>query len=890
EDGQIFMCMDYYEGKTLDHIIQESPLPIEEACGIAIQVAEGLAKAHEKEIVHRDLKPSNLMLTKDGIVKILDFGLAKFAGLTKLTKAGTTLGTAAYMSPEQTSGEEVGASTDIWALGVVLYEMLTGEIPFKGDYEQAIMYAILNEDLNLKEKLKQFPEQLIILLEQSLQKDTSQRTASAAEFKTDLEKIQSQLRGLDGTGTNKVKRYFKPAIFIPIALAVLIASLLLMRQIYRSNRIRWARDVALPKIEKLTNEGYFEKNIEAFELAVEAEQFIPGDPKLIQFMQVGSGTLTIETQPEGAEIYRKPFDKPESDWEFVGLSPIVSMRMPLYLYRWKIVKPGYETQYRASWPAGEYDFLSQSWPADTLIYKLSKHGTLPSDMVPIAGTGEIADFLMDKYEVSNKQFKQFMDEGGYENKTYWKRPFIRNGVRLSREPALAHLRDMTGRLGPAAWEAGTYPEGEEDYPVSGISWYEAAAYAEFAGKSLPTITHWGAATEGYLTYINTLIYSMSNFSGKGPLPIGMSEAISSFGVHDMAGNVREWCWNESEKGRCIRGGAWNDVTYMFRNITQADPFDRSSKNGFRCVIYPERDNLAESLFEPRLSKKARNFYEETAVTDAVFDVYRSMFSYGKIDLKATIDKTDESSPSWIYQKISFSTPYENERMFIHLFLPRNATPPYQTIIYFPGAGSIYAQSSEDMEHRWEFTNKLSFLVKNGRAVVYPVYKSTFERKYPLGSTRFTDPHWQKDFRIKVIKEFKRVIDYLEVRQDIDLEKMCYFGFSWGGKFGSMIPAVEERIQLAITDVGGLFLDRNKPRPEVDCINYVSRVTIPTLMLNGKYDASVVYETSAKPMFDLLGTPHEDKRQILYESDHVIPRRELIKESLAWLDRYFGPVK
>ena len=144
EDGQLFISMAYYEGETLDNKIKEKPLPIEEAIDIAIQIAQGLAKAHEKEIVHRDIKPANIMLTKEGVVKVLDFGLAKLSKQTKLTKEGTTLGTIAYMSPEQTRGDKVDRKTDIWSLGVILYEMITGQLPFKGDYDQAVMYGIAN--------------------------------------------------------------------------------------------------------------------------------------------------------------------------------------------------------------------------------------------------------------------------------------------------------------------------------------------------------------------------------------------------------------------------------------------------------------------------------------------------------------------------------------------------------------------------------------------------------------------------------------------------------------------------------------------------------------------------------------------------------------------------
>src|SRR3990172_4951765 len=141
-----FIAMEYVEGETLKQKLRERPLPIKDVVEIAIAVAEGLAKAHEKGVLHRDIKSENVMISKDGVVKIMDFGLAAVAGRTKVTKEGMTVGTLAYMSPEQAMGEKLDQRTDIWSLGVVLYEMVTGRLPFPGDYEQAILYRVLNEE------------------------------------------------------------------------------------------------------------------------------------------------------------------------------------------------------------------------------------------------------------------------------------------------------------------------------------------------------------------------------------------------------------------------------------------------------------------------------------------------------------------------------------------------------------------------------------------------------------------------------------------------------------------------------------------------------------------------------------------------------------------------
>ena len=149
-DGQVFICLDCYSGQTLKDKLAAlpagKPLPIDETTAIIHQVASGLQEAHEQGIVHRDLKPANILITADGVVKILDFGLAKLASASRLTRTGQISGTAAYMSPEQALGKEVDQRSDIWSLGVVLYEMLAGRHPFVADYEQALIYQILNQE------------------------------------------------------------------------------------------------------------------------------------------------------------------------------------------------------------------------------------------------------------------------------------------------------------------------------------------------------------------------------------------------------------------------------------------------------------------------------------------------------------------------------------------------------------------------------------------------------------------------------------------------------------------------------------------------------------------------------------------------------------------------
>jgi serine/threonine protein kinase/tetratricopeptide (TPR) repeat protein len=193
-DGRIYLAMEYVEGKTLKKIIEEEPPAIRKILEIAIQACDGLAAAHEKGVVHRDIKSDNVMLTPKGQVKIMDFGLAKMKGATKLTKAGSTIGTAAYMSPEQAQGEEVDQRSDIFSFGVVLYELLAGKLPFRGEHHAALLYSLINEE---PQPLARFNEKVTPDLERivmkALAKEREERYQHVDDLLADLRRERKHL-------------------------------------------------------------------------------------------------------------------------------------------------------------------------------------------------------------------------------------------------------------------------------------------------------------------------------------------------------------------------------------------------------------------------------------------------------------------------------------------------------------------------------------------------------------------------------------------------------------------------------------------------------------------------------------------------------------------------
>ena len=193
-DGRMFICMDCYDGATLKERIAAGPLPVGEATDIAAQIAAGLSEAHAAKMVHRDIKPGNVIITRRGVAKILDFGLAKPAGSETLTKLGSTMGTAAYMSPEQARGDEVDHRTDIWSLGAVLYEMIAGRPPFKGEYESAVLYSIAHESAEPITSIRSgVPLELERIIDKCLAKDPAERYQTAADFSADLLRLKREI-------------------------------------------------------------------------------------------------------------------------------------------------------------------------------------------------------------------------------------------------------------------------------------------------------------------------------------------------------------------------------------------------------------------------------------------------------------------------------------------------------------------------------------------------------------------------------------------------------------------------------------------------------------------------------------------------------------------------
>jgi formylglycine-generating enzyme required for sulfatase activity/predicted esterase len=877
-----FIAMECVEGTTLDRVVAQRRLPIEEALGYAVQIAGALAAAHTAGIVHRDVKPGNIIVTSSGQVKVLDFGLAKLmdarasetvsstdslagtitaATAAPGTREGAVLGTLSYMSPEQAQGKAVDARSDVFSLGSVLYELLSGKRPFQGDSNLMTLATILRDPAPpLASVRPDVPADLERVVARALEKNPENRYPSAAEMRDDLVACQARRAGRSA-GTPSARR---PGVVAGLALLAAAALGAAAWYFVRESRVRRAREVSLPAIARLIDER---KLVAAVRLARQTERYAPEEIKRLRRTWI---PVSVTTEPAGAEVSFKDYLGADSDWQSLGPSPAAA-NLPFGYYRWRISKDGFQT----------VESVSYNRP---LVFRLNPPAAIPSGMVRVAGgnfqyrsagTVALADYWLDKYEATNKQFKEFVDRGGYQRRDSWQQPFVKDGRTLSFEEAMADFKDSTGRPGPSTWELGTYPEGRADYPVNGVSWYEAAAYAEFAGKSLPTIYHWyNAAGIG----IFSDILRLSNFGGKGPAPVGSYQGLTSSGAYDMAGNVKEWCWNAIGDRRYILGGAWSEPGYMFSSADAQFPFDRSVTNGFRCAKYAAPVTGEQAAPVERLT---RDYSRETPVSDDVFRIYRGFYAYDKTPLNATIESVDESSPYWRKQKVLFDAAYAHERIPAYLFLPRNVAPPYQTVVYFPSSLALSMPLSEDLEPL-----VVDFVIRSGRALLHPVYKGTYERR---DATPREGPNEDRDLVIQWSKDMGRSLDYLETRPDIDRTKFAYYGLSMGSITALPVVAVEDRFKTAILLAGGLPFTRTPP--EVDPVNFAPRISIPVLLLGGRQDFIHPVDSAQVPLVRLLGTPEKDKKHIIFEGGHAPLRVQvLIKDILDWLDRYLGPVK
>lgn len=653
------------------------------------------------------------------------------------------------------------------------------------------------------------------------------------------------------------------------------------------SREKWAREIAVPEVTRLLDAGEYPK---AAALALRAHAVLPDNAAIRDLWLRATGEVSINSDPTGAEVSYRPYHGDPANWTWLGQTPISKVRVPQDWYEWRLTKQGFADETFIDKPPGT--LLVGNVENFDYTLKLHTQRQVPPEMVPVRGDWsgmtypllgspdvKLDDFLIDRHEVTNEEYQKFVDAGGYKREEFWKQPFVKDGRTIAWEKAIAFFRDTTGRPGPATWEAGHYPTGRGNHPVAGVSWYEAAAYAEFVGKSLPTAYHWMLAS-GADDY-TPLIAAGSNFGQGGTQPVGEPGTVSGWGTTDMAGNVKEWCLNETrDSKKLILGGGFGEPDYMFNFTDAQSPWDRRPNFGFRCMKFLSPPNLAA---QQRIESNMRDFWKEKPVPDEVFKAYKELYAYDKGALNARVEQADVSERAK-RERVSFDAAYGHERVTAYLFLPRNTPPPWQTVVFFPGAMATLTDTLDltSVEDAYDF------ILKSGRAIVVPIYKGTYQRRDGFIPGR-NKPAFFRDHLIAWSKDLGRTLDYVETRRDLDSSKVAYVGFSLGGAQAPVMLAIERRFKAAVLLSAGFNLRQNLP--EADGINFDPRMTEPTLVLNGRYDDDFPVETSQRPLFQFMGTPPKDKKLVIYDGGHgVFPRPAAVREVLDWLDKYLGAVR
>ena len=875
-DGLLYYVMPHVEGSTLgEECLRTGPMPLERALRLGRHVAEALGHAHERGVVHRDIKPDNVLLV-EGEAVVADFGLAHShgAGDTATTLPGTIVGTPLYMSPEQADpGATVDARTDVYSLGCVLFQMLSGQPPYPGASLRDVLNAHASAPVPSLMDLRPVPRELEALVTRMLAKDPSDRPADGGEVAAALAEVQRGVHGADAraAGRRRTRSVLAVSVVVLGALAYW-----LLEALEQSRQQAWVMDEGLPALETAIADGDYE---EALTLGQQVEDIDPDNERLVVLWGRFSQEAEILTDPPGARVLRRDYMDADAPWIELGTTPVTA-RLPNGFQRMRFELEGHlPTEIGTHW----YYLIGQTT-------QLAREGERDPDLVYVPGGTvtlnipgldhitdvELGNCFLARHEVTNAQWKAFMQAGGYDDPELWADALAQEGVELPFEEVRARHLDSTGRPGPSTWVAGDHPDGEEQHPVAGVSWFEAMAYARWAGRDLPTVFHWNRAAE---TRLSQLVAPFSNYQGEGTAPVGEFSGTTAFGLVDMGGNVREWCLNPTSAGeRAVLGGGWSDLPYMFNDFFAQDPWDRFETNGLRTVEYPEPPG---DFVRGPLDPPFRDFLAETPVSDEVFEVYRDLYRYDPLPLDAEVLLTDENADDYVAEKVSYTLPYGDERGAAYVYTPKGGEGPYPCVVYFPGSNAIHVEDSSSLVTPW-----FDFLMKQGYAVIHPIFLGTYERGTELKSDYPAETQLWRDHVIAWGKDLRRAVDYVESRPDIDTSRLAYFGASWGGAMGPIMIPVESRFDVAILYVAGFCFQR--AQPEVDAINYVTRVTVPTLMLNGRYDHFFPLESSQRPLFEMLGTPDDRKRSYLTDRGHSVAREDLIREVYAWLDEWMPP--
>lgn len=693
---------------------------------------------------------------------------------------------------------------------------------------------------------------------------------------------------------------------VPSLVAAVALAALLTWTVQKRERERWAREEALPAITALIAD---EKFAAALDLVQQAAQVIPNDPQLRELERQCSAPVNLDTDPSGATVYYRPYDGSDDEWKLIGQAPLHGVAMPVGVGLWRFEHAQRSETLRAIGnPGGELgsfrDPLAQEYFKDVpTTIPLADAAAIPPGMVlvpsthlPIIqlGAGNPVDlpaYYIDRLEVTNREYREFVAAGGYREAAYWQDLPFGDGV-TGWQDAVARFVDATGRPGPATWQLGTYPDGQAEHPVGGLSWFEAMAYARFRGKELPTASHWYRAASSLNMHVDTVaaaVLRRGNFDGRSTQPAGRAGAIGPYGTDDMAGNVREWLWTAMGNDRMVAGGAWNEPPYLYQNRNSASPWDRSAGNGLRCMRTVTGAPVAAALRAPIEAPPVFDFGTLQPIDDAGYAVLESQLQYTPSNSEPSVTRQESTNPAWTREMVTLPTGYDGASFNVQLFLPTGTKPPYQVVLFFPHSAYFEIKQRVDEFDPAAYSSPIDFLVKSGRAFAVVAFDGMFERAWPQDEQQKLTSLEKYRLRLRHHRQdLGRTLDYLATREDIDATRIGVLAVSFGATAMMPLLAVEPRVGAAVLIGGAVQPFGNPPAPDAP-FNFLPRVRQPVLMLSGRWDL-LSSQRSQERMLELLGTPDDRKQRVVFDVGHgVVPQSEFVRLTVDWFDRHLGPV-
>ena len=725
--------------------------------------------------------------------------------------------------------------------------------------------------------------------------------AAALGMLLDRRERRSEFRG-DSTAGGKSKKISHLPLLAGASAAVILVGAgiggIWGYTLYSS--LRWSQHVALPEIaRRIEVNDYYG----AFELASEVERRVGVTPVLDPVWGAISANASFETEPVGAVVSYRRYDDADAPWTQLGKTPIPPTRVPRGVLLFQIERAGYVTQTFARVASTSFDpgtiyhwhsrFVLEPFDAkqgDVVPVQGGRFGQVPLGSIPVDSAYELERFFIDRTEVRNVDYQAFVLADGYSNPAFWTEPFVDGDRILSFEEAMRRFVDATGRPGPASWIAGRFPEGRADYPVGGISWYEAMAYARFRNRQVPTLYHWSAAALPQVEAIEPLapaLAEQSNLDSTGPLPVGSTSGLSMAGAVDMFGNVAEWVSTaRGENERFILGLGWPDPSYMAAIGSGASPWSRLPSQGVRLATYPSR-KLDESLFA------------KIDVQDIDYETLDLLSAKALHVLEGVV--RDQAPPaSFIEHELTLPDGTQVTRVELRsvyddilpvlLLKPDDIEQPYQAIIWFGGLNAIRYRDNTSL---YRFDLRVArFLSESGRMLVVPIWTGTFERNDGSSLRRFiSDPTQRNEMISTWASDLRLVMDHLDGRDDVEHGNVALIGLSSGAFISPMLAIGDDRFSTIMLWGGGFTRSLSQNTSEaIRNISVVRHTTLPVLMLNGRHDPLFPLELQ-QTYFRMLGTPAEHKRHVVYDAGHLSwPRGDFVRENLDWLDHYLGPVK